>query len=86
MSHRGKPRLPQPPLNKNIDSMHRSVTDIISFLRQTFDNGSKHPDFTQAQIDSFTDKSYLGTILFNNDTNESNVSFLDAGDVKWRAV
>ena len=79
-------RLPQPPLGKNSEQMHRSLTDIISFLRQTYDLGSKHQAFTQTQIDSFTNRQFLGTILFNSDTNASNVSYLDGGVVKWREV
>lgn len=79
-------RLPQSPVsNKEVD-FHRSITDIVSFLRETFDNGSRHQSFPQSQIDGFTDQSFLGTILFNTTTNESNVSYLDAGVVKWRAV
>jgi len=79
-------RLPQPPVDKNIETLHRSLTDVISFMRQTFDQGSKHPGFTQDQIDSFTDLSYLGTIVFNTTTNESNVSFLDGATVDWRII
>lgn len=79
------PRLPQPPLNKSPENLHRAITDIINFNRQIFDNGAKHPGFSQSQIDSFTDKSFLGTIVFNTDTNESNVAYLDGSTVKWRA-
>ena len=78
-------RLPQPPVTKDMESMHRSIQDTIRFLRETFDTGAKHPEFNQTQIDSFTDLSFLGTVLFNSDTQESNVSFLDSGEVKWRA-
>jgi prepilin-type processing-associated H-X9-DG protein len=79
-------RLPQPPLGKTPNDLHRSLTDIISFMRETFDNGAKHPGFSQTQIDSFTDLSFLGTILFNTDTNESNIAYLDGSVVNWRAV
>ena len=80
------PRLPQPPFNKSPEELHRSLTDVITFMRQIFDEGAKHPGFTQAQIDSFTNPNFLGTLLFNTTTNESNISYLDAGVVKWRAV
>ena len=80
-------RLPQPPLGQTATQIHRSLTDTISFLRETYDQGSKHQAFTQAQIDSFTSKQFLGTILFNSSTNSSNVSFLNtSGDVEWREV
>ena len=79
------PRLPQPPYEKTNEELHRGLTDIINFMREVYDKGSKHVGFTQAQIDSFTDESFLGTVLFNTDTQESNVSYLDAGTVKWRA-
>ena len=78
-------RLPQPPSTLHPNDLQRSVTDIITFLREFYDRGSKHAGFTQAQIDTFTDPSFLGTVLFNTTTNESNVSYLDAGVVKWRA-
>lgn len=78
-------RLPQPPTTINNETMHRSLTDVISFLREIYDNGLKYAGFTQDQIDSFTDESFLGTVLFNTTTNESNVSYLDNGVVKWRA-
>ena len=79
-------RLPQAPVSSDPEAIHRALQDTIRFLRQIFDKGSKHPGFTQAQIDSFTDLSFLGTVLFNTDTNESNVSYLDSGVVKWRAI
>lgn len=79
-------RLPQPPMSNDNAELHRSMQDVIRFLRQIFDQGAKHPEFSQAQIDSFTDLSFLGTVLFNSDTGESNVSYLDAGQVKWRAI
>ncbi len=79
-------RLPQPPIKTDNASLHRSLTDIITFLRQNYDAGSKHPSFTQQQIDSFTQQNALGTLLFNSTTNESNISYLDGADVKWRAV
>ena len=79
-------RLPQPPIKNDNASLHRSLTDVITFMRQNYDLGAKHPAFTQAQIDSFTNQNALGTVLFNSTTNESNVSYLDAGDVKWRAI
>ena len=79
-------RLPQPPVNQSNEAIHRSLTDVISFMREIFDNGAKHPGFTQAQIDSFTDLSFLGTIVFNTDTNESNVAYLDGSVVNWRAI
>lgn len=80
------PRLPQPPISNNNEDMHRSLTDMINFVHEIFDNGAKHPAFTQDQIDGFTDLSFLGTILFNSTTNESNVAYLDSGIVKWRAI
>ena len=80
------PRLPQPPLGNDNANLHRSLTDTLNYLHQVWDEGSKHPAFSQTQIDSFTDRQFLGTILFNSTTNESNVSFLDGNDVKWRAV
>lgn len=79
-------RMPQPPVDNESESLKRSITDIINFLRQFHQNGGKHTSFTQAQIDSFITTDYLGTIVFNTDTNESNVSYLDNGDVKWRAI
>jgi hypothetical protein len=78
-------RLPEPPMNASNESLQRALTDVISFMRETFDEGSQHVGFSQAQIDSFTDSKFLGTIVFNTDTNESNVSYLDGGEVKWRA-
>lgn len=77
-------RLPQPPLSTNKEDLHRSLTDVITFLRRFYDQGSKHVGFSQAKIDTFTDLSYLGTVLFNTDTQESNVSFLDGSVVNWR--
>lgn len=79
-------RLPQPPTAINNETLHRSLTDVINFMRETYDLGLKQQGFTQTQIDSFTDSSFLGTILFNTTTNASNVSFLDSGVVKWREV
>ena len=79
-------RLPQAPFSEDLKALHRSLTDVINFLRQTFDNGSKHVSFTQDQIDQMTDRTALGTIVFNSTTNESNVSYQDMnGDIKWRA-
>jgi len=81
-------RLPQPPVDLANESLHRSLNDLIAFVRQTYDQGSKHQEFTQSQIDQFTDLTNLGTILFNKDTQESNVSYFDSGSnsVKWRPV
>jgi len=79
-------RLPQPPLDNSNERLHRALTDIINFNRQIFEQGAKHPAFTQTQIDNFTEKSFLGTIVFNSTTNESNVAYLDGNDVKWRAI
>jgi len=78
-------RLPQPPISNNPQDIKQSLSDVIRFMRETYENGSKHQGFTQAQIDAFKDKSYLGTIVFNSDTNESNVAYLDGTEVKWRA-
>ena len=78
-------RLPQPPMVINNETMHRSLTDVISFLRQIYDNGLKFQSFTQDQINSFTDQSFLGTIVFNSTTNEPNTSYLDGNTVKWRS-
>lgn len=79
-------RLPQPPLSNDNPNLHRSLTDIINFIHEIYDNGVKQPSFTQQQIDSFTDLSFLGTILFNSTTNESNVAYLSGSSVAWRAV
>ncbi len=78
-------RLPQPPTDQSNETLRRSLTDIITVLRQILQNGSRHASFTQDQIDSFTDFSFLGTIVQNSDTGESNVSYLDGGVVKWRS-
>lgn len=78
-------RLPQPPVDSSNESIKKSLNDVISFMRETFDEGLQFVGFTQAQIDSFTDNKFLGTIVFNTDTQESNVSFLDNGQVNWRA-
>ena len=79
-------RLPQPPLDNSNESLHRSLTDLINYNREIFDNGAQHPAFTQTQIDGFTTRNFLGTVLFNSDTNESNVSFLDGSTVNWRPI
>lgn len=79
-------RLPQPPISTKNEDIHRSLKDMINFMHEIFDNGAKHPAFTQTQIDSFTDLSFLGTIVFNSTTNESNVAYLDGGSVSWRAI
>ncbi len=79
-------RLPQPAADKSADSLHRTLSDIIRFMRENYEQGSKHVAFSQTQIDSFTDRNFLGTLLFNSTTNESNISYLDGNDVKWRAV
>ena len=79
-------RLPQPPLSLSDHHITRFNADIVRYLRDTFDKGAKHPGFTQAQIDSFTDRSFLGTLLFNTSSNESNISFLKEGVVTWRPV
>ncbi len=80
------PRLPQPPISNDINDIKRSITDIISFLRTIYDNGLKCQSFTQDQIDSFTDQSFLGTRVHNTNSGEQNVSYLDADTVKWRAI
>lgn len=79
-------RLPQPPLDMSNESLHRSLTDLINFNRQIFDNGAKHPSFTQQQINNFTDRSFLGAIVYNSTTNESNVSYLNGSVVDWRPI
>jgi prepilin-type processing-associated H-X9-DG protein len=79
-------RLPQPPVSVDPQDIHRSLTDVVTFLRRFYEQGSKQIGFTQLQIDTFTDLSYLGTVLFNTTTNESNVSFLDGSVVNWRAI
>lgn len=78
-------RIPQPPLDDSPQELKRALNDMTTFLRTMFNNGTKQATFTQAQIDGFTDQSFLGTTLFNTDTGESNVSYLDGGVVKWRA-
>ncbi len=80
------PRLPQPPISDDMADIKRSLTDIISFLRTIYDNGMKCQSFTQDQIDSFTDLSFVGTRVQNTTTGEQNVSFLDSGVVNWRAI
>ena len=80
------PRLPQPPTTENMADIKKSLTDIISFLRTIYDNGLKCQSFTQTQIDSFTDQSFLGTRVHNTNSGEQNVSYLDNGIVKWRAI
>ena len=79
-------RLPQPPISNDTAAIKKSLTDIISFLRTIYDNGMKCQSFTQDQIDSFTDQSFLGTRVHNTTTGEQNVSYLDAGIVNWRAI
>jgi hypothetical protein len=79
-------KLPKAPITKDNEAIHRSLQDVVSFLRQIFNAGAKHPEFNQTQIDSFTDRSFLGTILFNQDTGASNISYLDNDEVKWREI
>ena len=79
-------KLPQPPINLTNESLKRSINDVVSFLREIYEKGLKYPGFSQAQIDSFTQTSFLGTLLFNTDTNEANVAYLDNDVVKWRAI
>ena len=55
-------------------------------MREIYEQVLKQTGFTQTQIDSFIDSSFLGTILYNTTTKESNVSYLDGSQVKWRAV
>ncbi len=75
-------RLPQPPITMLPHDLHRSLSDMINFIRQTYDNGSQHTSFTQAEIDTFTDKSYIATILGNSTTGQSNISKRDPSDAE----
>ena len=77
--------IPQAPLNSSNSHLQKSLTDTINFLRLMFNNGTKHAAFTQSQINAITNLDQAGTIVFNSTTNESNVSYVDAGVLKWRA-
>ncbi len=76
---------PQPPLDNSPESLQKGIKDIMNFLMTIHNNGSKQKGFTQGEIDKMTDLSQLQTTVFNTTTNESNVSYLDSGIVKWRA-
>lgn len=77
--------IPQPPVDTSNESIHRALTDTITFLRDRNEQGIKFQSFTQTQIDSFTDLSYEGTVLYNSTTREANVAFVSAGNLLWRA-
>lgn len=77
--------IPTPPLNSTNADLKKSLTDTLNFLQLMFNNGTKHAGFTQAQIDAITNLDQAGTIVFNTTTNESNVSYIETGLLKWRA-
>ena len=81
-------RIPKPPLTNDNKALHKHLTDLTNFLQEIYSNGLKHQGFTQAQIDNFTDLSFLGTLVYNEDTGESNISVKNmAGDgVEWLPV
>ncbi len=77
--------IPQPPFDKSPESLHGALKDLITFIRERNEAGIKFQGFTQAQIDSFTDISYEGTIVYNTDAQEANVAFVTGGNIAWRA-
>ena len=77
--------IPQPPLDLSNESLHRTLTDAITFMRERHEQGIKYQSFTQDEINGFTDLSYEGTIVYNSTTRESNVAYVSAGNLLWRA-
>ncbi len=78
--------IPQPPLGSSNDELHKTLSDLITFIRERFENGTKTQSYTQEQLDSFTDLSWLGTIVYNSNAGENYVSYLDGSEVNWRAT
>lgn len=78
--------IPQIPLSDSPAELRKTLGDLITFIRERLENGTKYREYSQSQIDSFTDNSWLATLVHNSTTGQPNISFLDAGVVKWKEV
>lgn len=79
-------RLPQPPGSKDIEDIHKSVTDIVNFLGLMHENGTAHPAFTQDQINQMTQLTQAGKMVFNSTTGKQQKSNVVSGAVVWSDV
>lgn len=79
-------KTPQPPITADIQTLHKKLTETCLFLQEMHQTGNKFAGYTQDQINAMTTNQDLGKVVFNTTTNESNISYLDTGVVKWRAI
>ena len=79
-------RLPVAPLNSSNAELHKSLKSLLQSFHELNSQGTRHPAFTQAQIDARTSLKDAGTTVFNQTTGENNTSYIDSGAVKWRGI
>tara|TARA_R110001632_G_scaffold216892_1_gene345321 strand:+ start:8295 stop:8543 length:249 start_codon:yes stop_codon:yes gene_type:complete len=80
-------KIPKAPLSASNQHLHKTLSDVTSFLDNIFQNGTGMQGFTQTQINTMTQPEQAGKTVFNETTGIPERSEINTTTkaVTWKA-
>lgn len=85
--------IPKPPLNADLESLHKHLKDLHTFLNYQFSVGNQSLLLTTKQRTDIskpdpTNKNLklIGKRVYDTDTNKEYYSYLDGTTLKWKEL